>query len=96
MPGLNARGPGGYGPETGRRRGSCFGRGSGSQQRGACLQGFGRQGGRGQCRRQQGCGRRGLLSSGNANVDEHEMLLQEKSWLEQRLNAIKERLSNMD
>ncbi len=89
MPGFNSTGPFGAGPGTGRKRGRCFGFGNGSYQDRSWF-GFGRRGGRGFCRWQPGWGRRGFF----AGSDEKDLLLQEKTWLERRLDAIRERLSS--
>ncbi len=90
MPGLNRTGPLGEGPGTGRRRGRCFGFGSGSGENRGWF-GLGRMRGRGFCRMSSGPGRRGFFP----DSQEKEMLLEEKSWLEQRLSAIRDRLSSL-
>ncbi|NPA94718.1 MAG: DUF5320 domain-containing protein [Thermodesulfobacteria bacterium] len=91
MPGFNNPVPMGAGQGAGRRRGRCF-----RQQGANCRMNQGpRRQGRGAmagfCRRGFGQG------SGNNmafSQDERELLLQEKSWLEQRLEAIRDRLAS--
>ncbi len=80
MPGFDRTGPIGAGPGTGRRLGRCLGfSGRNRPRRGLCQRfGFG-----------FGFGRRGMSSY----LNEKEALLEEKSWLEKRLDSIKERLS---
>ncbi len=90
MPGLNRTGPFGAGPGTGRRRGRCFGFAADPGQNRGWF-GFGRMRGRGFCRWPAGFGRRGFFRADQ----EKELLLEEKSWLEQRLSAIKDRLSSL-
>lgn len=93
MPGLDRTGPLGAGPGTGWRQGRCFGfgtRGAGRSRggfwgraRGAFCRRTGRFGGG------FGWGRRGAAPSGQ----EKDALLEEKSWLEEKLRAIEDRLS---
>jgi len=93
MPGLDRTGPWGAGPGTGWRRGRCFGFGSRGLGRGRG--GFGRWPGRGFGRRLGfgpglGWGRR----AGPVPEQEKEILLEEKSWLEEKLKAIEARLAS--
>lgn len=80
----------GQGRGAGRRRRRCFGSLSqGANERG--LFGFGRRRGFGYCWRTADTGN----GVGTTNDIEKERLLEEKSWLEQRLDAIKQRLNSL-
>jgi hypothetical protein len=95
MPGFDRTGPAGAGPGTGWRQGRCFG--FGTRGAGRARGGFWRRQGAGFCRRLAGFGgglgwgRRGGLQPGQ----EKDALLQEKSWLEEKLRAIEDRLSSL-
>jgi len=88
MPGLDRTGPRGAGPGTGWRRGRCFGFGSRGFGRGRG--GFGRWPGWGFGRR-LGWG----IRAGTVPEQEKEILLEEKSWLEEKLRAIESRLASL-
>jgi len=96
MPGFDRTGPAGAGPGTGWKQGRCFGfgtRGAGRSRTG----GFWRRFGPGPCRRFGGFGagfgwgRRGNVPAGQ----DRDALLEEKSWLEEKLRAIEDRLSSI-
>jgi hypothetical protein len=83
MPGYDGKGPVGRGP-NGRGMGPC---GQGNVDIRRRFFGFGRGRGWG------GCGFRWLNQSA---IDEHEELSAERSWLQQQLDAINRRISEID
>ncbi len=94
MPGFDQTGPAGAGPGTGLKQGRCFGFGTrGTGTRGGFLRGFGS----GIGRRTGGVGRgSGRRMRGNFPAgQERDVLLEQKSWLEEKLRAIEDRLSSL-
>ena len=84
MPGRDGTGPIGFGRETENGFGFCSGARKGKKRGGTF---FGRQCG-------LGFGRTGLVDS--CGADERELLAARKKSLEDRLNAINERLNSME
>ncbi len=90
MPGWNGARALGQGRGAGRRRRRCFeSLSQGANERG--FFGFGRRRGFGFCWRTADTGK----GAGTTNDIERERLLEEKSWLEQRLDSIKQRLNSL-
>ena len=90
MPGWNGARALGQRRGAGRRRRRCFeSLSQGANERG--IFGFGRRRGFGFCWRTADIGK----GAGTTNDIERERLLEEKSWLEQRLDSIKQRLNSL-
>ena len=94
MPGFDKTGPAGAGPGTGLKQGRCFGAGTRST---GGRGGFFRRSGSGICRRTGGSGAgSGRRMRGNFPAgQERDVLLERKSWLEEKLRAIEDRLSSL-
>lgn len=83
MPGYDGKGPLGRGP-NGRGMGPC---GQGNDVTGRRFLRFGRR---------RGWAGRGFRRFNQSAIDEHEELRTERSWLQQQLDAINRRISEVD